>query len=75
MRIERFALQILRPMYPGQFPTLKLNMFNVVLAVDLSQLSSIDFIASTVQALVNRGMPFRWGVAPLVETEDGASCR
>ncbi|KAI0715904.1 glycosyltransferase family 24 protein [Cerioporus squamosus] len=63
---------ILRPMYPGQFPTLKRNLFNVVLVVDLSQLSSIDFIASTVQALINRGMPFRWGVAPLVETEDGA---
>ncbi|RPD60390.1 glycosyltransferase family 24 protein [Lentinus tigrinus ALCF2SS1-7] len=63
---------ILRPMYPGQFPTLKLNLFNIVLAVDLSQLSSIDFIASTVQSLINRGMPFRWGVAPLVETENGA---
>ncbi|TFK82573.1 glycosyltransferase family 24 protein [Polyporus arcularius HHB13444] len=63
---------ILRPMYPGQFPTLKRNIFNVVLAVDLSQLSSIDFIASTVQAVIERRMPFRWGVAPLVETEDGA---
>ncbi len=58
-------------MYPGQFPTLKRNIFNVVLAVDLSQLSSIDFIVSTVQAVIERRMPFRWGVAPLVETEDG----
>ncbi|KAI0754012.1 glycosyltransferase family 24 protein [Daedaleopsis nitida] len=63
---------LLRPMYPGQFPAVKFNMLNVVLAVDLSQLSSIDFIATTVQAIISRSMPFRWGVAPLVETEDGA---
>ncbi|KAI1789267.1 glycosyltransferase family 24 protein [Ganoderma leucocontextum] len=62
---------ILRQTYPGQFPTLKLNLFNVVLAVDLSQLSSVDFIATTVQTLINRGLPFRWGVAPIVESEDG----
>ncbi|TBU43432.1 glycosyltransferase family 24 protein [Dichomitus squalens] len=63
---------LLRQMYPGQFPALKFNMFNIVLAVDLSRLSSVDFLATTVQALINRGLPFRWGVAPIVETEDGA---
>ena len=62
-------------MYPGQFPTLKLNLFNVVLAVDLSHLNSVDFIATTVHMLINRGLPFRWGVVPLVETEDGAHAR
>ena len=59
-------------MYPGQFPALKFNLFNVVLAVDLSQTSSVNFIAATVQSLINRGLAFRWGVAPLGETEDGA---
>ncbi|KAJ3001154.1 hypothetical protein NUW54_g6613 [Trametes sanguinea] len=63
---------LLRQMYPGQFPSVKLNMFNVVLAVDLSQASSIEFIGMTVNSLINRGLPFRWGVVPLVETEDGA---
>ena len=59
-------------MYPGQFPALKFNLFNIVLAVDLSKLSSTNFIAVTVQSLINRGLAFRWGVAPIVETEDGA---
>ncbi|OSD04995.1 glycosyltransferase family 24 protein [Trametes coccinea BRFM310] len=63
---------LLRQMYPGQFPSVRLNMFNVVLAVDLSQASSIEFIGMTVNSLINRGLPFRWGVVPLVETEDGA---
>ncbi|KAI0353822.1 glycosyltransferase family 24 protein [Trametes cingulata] len=63
---------LLRQLYPGQFPSVKYNLFNVVLAVDLAQASSIDFIGATVNTLINRGLPFRWGVAPLVESEDGA---
>ena len=70
--LTHLVSQVLRQMYPGQFPTLKLNLFNVVLAVDLSQLSSVNYIATTVQMLINRGLPFRWGVAPIVETQDGA---
>lgn len=65
-------MQLLRQLYSGQFPTVKYNLFNIVLAADLSQASSIDFIGGTVNSLIRRGLPFRWGVAPLVETEDGA---
>ena len=47
-------------MYLGQFPTLKFNLFNVVLTVDLSHLSSVDFIATTVHMFISCGLPFRW---------------
>ena len=39
--------------------------------MDLSQSSSIEFLGMTVNSLINRGLPFRWGVVPLVETENG----
>ncbi|OSX61274.1 glycosyltransferase family 24 protein [Postia placenta MAD-698-R-SB12] len=64
--------ELLRPMYPGQFPNIRANVFNVVLAVDLSQSSSIHFLAVTVSNIINRNFPFRWGLAPIVETEEGA---
>lgn len=60
-------------MYPGQFPNVKLNLFNIVLVVDLSQTSSINFIAGAVNMIIQRGFPFRFGVVPLVETEQGES--
>ncbi|KAI0823499.1 glycosyltransferase family 24 protein [Trametes gibbosa] len=63
---------LLRQLYPGQFPMVKFNMFNIVIAADLSQASTIDFLGGAVNQLIHRGLPFRWGVAPLVETEDGA---
>ncbi|CAL1698787.1 unnamed protein product [Somion occarium] len=62
---------LLRPMYPGQFPNIKRNLFNIVLAVDLSQSSSLNFIAGAVSNIINRNLPFRFGVVPLVETDDG----
>lgn len=62
---------LLRPMYPGQLPSLKLNLFNVVLAVDLSQTSSLNFIGTAISNIIDRQFPFRFGVVPIVETEGG----
>ncbi|KAH8101097.1 glycosyltransferase family 24 protein, partial [Cristinia sonorae] len=62
---------LLRQMYPGQFPSLRRNIFNVVLSVDLSQSSSLSFIGATVANIITRQFPFRFGVVPIVETEGG----
>ncbi|KII87653.1 glycosyltransferase family 24 protein [Plicaturopsis crispa FD-325 SS-3] len=64
-----FALQ--RQMYPGQFHQIRLNIFNVVVSVDLSQTSSLHFVAGTVSNIINRSFPFRWGIVPNVETTAG----
>ncbi|KIY66670.1 glycosyltransferase family 24 protein [Cylindrobasidium torrendii FP15055 ss-10] len=64
--------QLLRPTYPGQMPTVKLNLFNVVLALDLSQPNALAFLSNAVPNLINRNLPFRFGLVPLIETENGA---
>ncbi|KAJ7057937.1 UDP-glucose:glycoprotein glucosyltransferase-domain-containing protein [Mycena amicta] len=61
---------LLRPLYPGQFHNIKLNLFNIVLVLDLSQSSSLNMVAS-VANIINRNFPFRFGVVPLAETEEG----
>ena len=58
-------------MYPGQFPNVKVNLFNVVLVLDLSQTSALNFITGSVSSIINRNFPFRFGVVPIIETEDG----
>ena len=60
-------------MFPGQFPNYRGNLFNVVIVADLSQTSSLHFLATTASAIIARGFPFRWGIAPLCETEDGTT--
>ncbi|KAJ4470665.1 glycosyltransferase family 24 protein [Lentinula edodes] len=63
---------LLRPLYPGQFHMLKLNLFNVVLVLDLSRPANLVFVAGTMHSIIERGFPFHFGVVPIVETEDGA---
>lgn len=59
-------------MYPGQFHSIKLNLFNVVLVLDLSRPASLNMITSAISGIISRGLPFRFGIVPLSESEDSA---
>lgn len=59
-------------MYPGQFPRVRQNVWNIVLALDLSRASGMQFIALSVVSIIQRNFPFRWGVVPLVASDEGA---
>ena len=63
--------QLLRPMYPGQLPTLKQNLFNVVVVADLSRSSTLNFIGGMMNNIIERGFGYRWGVVPILETDEG----
>ncbi|KAJ7485860.1 glycosyltransferase family 24 protein [Mycena latifolia] len=63
---------LLRPLYPGQFHNIKRNLYNVVLVLDLSQPSSVQTITGAVASIIGRGFPFRFGVVPAAQSEDGA---
>ncbi|KAH9162492.1 UDP-glucose:glycoprotein glucosyltransferase-domain-containing protein [Lactarius sanguifluus] len=63
---------LLHPTYPGQAPTVRRNMFNVVFVFDLSRSASLHFITNTISMLIDRSYPIRLGIVPIVETEEGA---
>lgn len=62
--------KLLRPLYPGQAPTIRRNMYNVVVVFDLSRPSGLRFITNTLSMLIDRLFPVRFGIVPIVETED-----
>ncbi len=41
--------------------------------MDLSRSSNVHFIATAVANIVNRGLPFRFGVVPIINDEDSES--
>jgi len=41
--------------------------------MDLSQSSNLHFIATTIANIVNRGLPFRFGVVPMIDDEASKS--
>jgi len=62
--------KLLRPLYPGQAAAVRRNVYNVVLVFDLARPSSLHFITNTLSMLIDHVYPVRFGVVPIVETED-----
>ena len=60
-------------MYPGALPNVKANLFNVILVVDLSKISTLNFLAGAVSSIINRDIPLRFGMVPVSDSEDGQS--
>ncbi|KAJ7788771.1 hypothetical protein B0H14DRAFT_3892259 [Mycena olivaceomarginata] len=58
----------------GQFHNIRLNVFNAVLVLDLSlsRPAALYTLTGAVANIVAQGLPFRLGVVPLEETEEGA---
>lgn len=53
------------------FHNIKLNIYNVILVVDLSQPTVLNFITGPVSNIIERNFPFRFGIVPILETENG----
>lgn len=56
--------------YPGSMPNVRRNLFNIVLVLDLRQSSNIQLIGTLVYNVVSKGLPYRFGLVPLIENED-----
>jgi UDP-glucose:glycoprotein glucosyltransferase len=70
------SFQLFRPSRPGSFQPVRQNIWNVVLVLDLSQRVNLHVMAHTIGTLIQRGIPFRFGVVPLVgDEEDISECR
>jgi UDP-glucose:glycoprotein glucosyltransferase len=55
----------MRPIYPGQFHSVRRNTWNLVFVLDLASVPSLDVIATTASTLIQRGVPFRFGFVPM----------
>ncbi|PWZ00761.1 hypothetical protein BCV70DRAFT_200024 [Testicularia cyperi] len=60
---SKSLMDLLRPMWPGQFPRLSVNLFNVVLVLDLSKRDTCRFLSETVAPSLGR-VGLRWGLIP-----------
>ncbi|GAA5830729.1 hypothetical protein JCM11251_001055 [Rhodosporidiobolus azoricus] len=66
---SRSVRDLLRPTYPGSMNLIARNLNNVVFVLDLSQSAALSLLTENVKQFVSRGIPVRFGVVPLVNTE------
>lgn len=58
----------MRPLYPGQLHTLRLNIWHVVLVLDLSQGTALETAANAIGTMIQRGLPLRFGIVPMYDS-------
>lgn len=63
---------LLQRAYPGSIPPVAINAFQVVVPVDLNQLDDVALVEQLL-SLIERGIPVRFGIVPVIASEDGAS--
>jgi UDP-glucose:glycoprotein glucosyltransferase len=59
---------LLQPTFPGQMPPIRRDLHNAILPVDFSNTEDVFSIVETVQNLIRRKIPLRWGLVPRTNT-------
>lgn len=57
---------LLQRTYPGQLPSVRRDIHNVVIPMDLTDIKDIELLVESIQMFVKRKVPIRFGVVPTV---------
>ncbi|WVQ78198.1 hypothetical protein IAT38_000281 [Cryptococcus sp. DSM 104549] len=57
----------MRPMYPGQFHTVRRNTWNLIFVLDLAYVPSLEMIVHSISPMIERHLPIRFGIVPMFE--------
>ena len=61
-------MQLLQRTYPGQLPTVRRDIHNIVMPLDLTEHKDTEMLVENLQNFVKRRVPIRFGVVPIVKT-------
>ncbi|KAI9676859.1 MAG: hypothetical protein M1817_006698 [Caeruleum heppii] len=64
-RWPRSLNALLQRTYPGQLPSVRRDIHNLVMPVDYTDPDDVEIVTEQLQALVKRGVPLRVGLVPL----------
>ncbi|KAL8779909.1 MAG: hypothetical protein Q9213_006731, partial [Squamulea squamosa] len=55
---------LLQRTFPGQLPTIKRNVHNAVIPLDLTDIKDVQLLVESIQTFVKRKVPIRFGIVP-----------
>lgn len=62
------APQLLQRTFPGQLPTIRRNVHNAVVPLDLTDSKDVQLLVESIQTFVKRKVPIRFGIVPTLAT-------
>ena len=63
---------LLQRTFPGQLPTVRRDMHNLIVPVDLTSLKELEMITEILQSFIKRTVPVRIGLVPTAQTPESA---
>jgi UDP-glucose:glycoprotein glucosyltransferase len=57
-------------MFPGQLPTVRKNLHNAIMPIDFSNPKDGKLVFDTIQDIIKRKVPIRWGIVPITRTPE-----
>ena len=60
---------LLQRTYPGQLPSVRRDIHNVVIPMDLTDIKDVELLVESIQIFVKRKVPIRFGVVPTVGSQ------
>jgi len=67
-RDANLGIKLLQRTWPGQLPQVRRDIHNVVIPLDLADVKDVEVLIETLQTVVKRKVPIRFGIVPLTST-------
>lgn len=64
---------LLQRTYPGQLPSVRRDLHNLVIPIDLADYADVELVVESIQNYVRRKVPIRFGLVPTVKTNNSVS--
>jgi UDP-glucose:glycoprotein glucosyltransferase len=58
------SIQLLQRTFPGQLPGVRRDIHNIIIPVDFTSKEDVYTVVETIQGMVKRMIPVRWGIVP-----------
>ncbi|KAL8945096.1 MAG: hypothetical protein Q9211_000369 [Gyalolechia sp. 1 TL-2023] len=63
-----YTSALLQRTFPGQLPSIRRNVHNVVIPLDVTDIKDIQLLVESLQTFVKRKVPIRFGIVPTLAT-------
>ena len=64
-----YSSALLQRTYPGQLPSVRRDIHNVVIPMDLTDIKDVELLVESIQIFVKRKVPIRFGIVPTVGSQ------
>ena len=64
-----YSSALLQRTFPGQLPSVRRDIHNVIIPMDLTDAKEVELLVDSIQVFVKRKVPIRFGIVPAIRSQ------